>query len=775
VQGAVVAQSPSKPTPAEIERAVSKEKTGSSLQSHHAPGARAGVLPPAPQGGGSDACATPEVLVGTGSVSFDTSSATTGTQGQAEAQCNLAGAGTAILNDVWFTWNAPSTGLARIRTCALTMVDTKIAVYAGTACPTTGSAIACNDDACGLQSTVEFACTGGVDYVIQLGNYPGAFPPATGGAGTFDLSVVSPPANDDCSAPQTVVGFGSVAFDDSTATTGSQGQSEALCSSFGTSSIHGDLWYVWTAPFTATAAVSTCGSALDTKIAIYAGSGCPAGSAIACNDDACGLQSRAVFACTGGQTYTFQIGLFPGAGAGGNGSFVVAIVVPPSNDDCTAATAIGGFGPFAFDDTQATTGSQGQLEAQCNQLGGTAIRDDIWFVWTAPSTGPYSVQDLGLTAVDTKIAVYDGAGCPSAPSIACNDDANEPNIVYLQSQAVFQAVTGNSYTIQLGLSASTFSDGAGEFSILPVGLPANDDCSHATPIAMGAHAFDNTQATAGAEGQSELACNIFGSTSVSEDVWYTWTSSASGTATVSTCGQTTIDTKLAVYDGTGCPTGPALACNDDGCGGFAYQSEVTFPASCGQTYTLQLGVYPLYGAPAGGEGNFFVAVAGSVDCAPGVVFCAGDGVAPATSCPCGNDSTPGDDVGCLNSLGTGAKLRASGVPSVAGDTLVLVGTQMANSSCLYFQGTAQAAGGSGTLFGDGLRCAGGTVVRLGTETNVGGASQYPGPGQLPSSIKGMIPPAGGTRTYQCWYRNAAPFCTASTFNLTNGLELSWNP
>jgi len=31
----------------------------------------------------------------------------------------------------------------------------------------------------------------------------------------------------------------------------------------------------------------------------------------------------------------------------------------------------------------------------------------------------------------------------------------------------------------------------------------------------------------------------------------------------------------------------------------------------------------------------------------------------------------------------------------------------------------------------------------------------------------------GLRTYQVWYRNAAAFCSASTFNLTNGLSVSW--
>ncbi len=35
--------------------------------------------------------------------------------------------------------------------------------------------------------------------------------------------------------------------------------------------------------------------------------------------------------------------------------------------------------------------------------------------------------------------------------------------------------------------------------------------------------------------------------------------------------------------------------------------------------------------------------------------------------------------------------------------------------------------------------------------------------------------SGGNRTYQTWYRNAAAFCTASTFNLTNGTAIAWTP
>jgi hypothetical protein len=125
-------------------------------------------------------------------------------------------------------------------------------------------------------------------------------------------------------------------------------------------------------------------------------------------------------------------------------------------------------------------------------------------------------------------------------------------------------------------------------------------------------------------------------------------------------------------------------------------------------------------------------------------------------------------------LGTGGKLVASGVSSLSGDTVVLSGTDMPSSSALYFQGTTRVAAGAGAAFGDGLRCAGGTIVRLLTLTNVGGASQYPSGGAPSVSVRGNVL-APGTRTYQVWYRNAAAFCTAATFNLTNGWEIAWTP
>ena len=60
------------------------------------------------------------------------------------------------------------------------------------------------------------------------------------------------------------------------------------------------------------------------------------------------------------------------------------------------------------------------------------------------------------------------------------------------------------------------------------------------------------------------ACHA-GDLDIANDLWYCWTASASGPVSLSTCGLTDVDTKIAVYPGPGCPGGSALTCDDDAC------------------------------------------------------------------------------------------------------------------------------------------------------------------------------------------------------------------
>ncbi len=156
-------------------------------------------------------------------------------------------------------------------------------------------------------------------------------------------------------------------------------------------------------------------------------------------------------------------------------------------------------------------------------------------------------------------------------------------------------------------------------------------------------------------------------------------------------------------------------------------------------------------------------------------YCFGDG--SGAPCPCGNAGMARR--GCENSATTGgAALSAIGDASLSADTLRLEGSGFpAAATVLFFQGALAAQGGTGFVFGDGLRCTTGPIVRLGVRTASGGIAAY-GAGvgsDVPVSVRGAVTVAFVSRSYQVWYRDVAPFCTASTFNLTNGARCTWTP
>jgi hypothetical protein len=144
------------------------------------------------------------------------------------------------------------------------------------------------------------------------------------------------------------------------------------------------------------------------------------------------------------------------------------------SDDCSTADVITGLGPFTFDNTAgvATTGLNGQLNTPaCTFFNLTAIALDVWFLWTAPTTGVAQIQTCGNTTVDTKIAVYNwtaiGSTCPAngagSTVVACNDDISA---FILQARAVFNATAGTQYLIQLGsFPAATPVGGTGSFEV----------------------------------------------------------------------------------------------------------------------------------------------------------------------------------------------------------------------------------------------------------------------------------------------------------------------
>ncbi|MCH2105068.1 MAG: integrin alpha [Planctomycetes bacterium] len=144
----------------------------------------------------------------------------------------------------------------------------------------------------------------------------------------------------------------------------------------------------------------------------------------------------------------------------------------------------------------------------------------------------------------------------------------------------------------------------------------------------------------------------------------------------------------------------------------------------------------------------------------GEVFCAGDGT--GAPCPCGNAGP--QDHGCANSDGSSAHLRAVGSLSASTDSLSFraIGLPTGQPALLY-TGVNKIQSGQGLAFGDGLRCAGGAVVRLGVRFgDIAGDAQWSSP--FPSAPWS----AGTTRHFQVWYRNNPVTACGGGFNLSNG-------
>ena len=157
-------------------------------------------------------------------------------------------------------------------------------------------------------------------------------------------------------------------------------------------------------------------------------------------------------------------------------------------------------------------------------------------------------------------------------------------------------------------------------------------------------------------------------------------------------------------------------------------------------------------------------------------MCFGDGT-QATPCPCANVGAAGR--GCENSaLGGGALLALEGFAADPDSATLAASGLVPNALTVFLQGNAQLAG---TVFGDGVRCAGGALKRLYVANASGGTASAPAAGNLPLGLRSAAlgdPIAPGTsRWYQAWYRDPdASFCGAPAgdlWNVSNGVRADW--
>ena len=159
------------------------------------------------------------------------------------------------------------------------------------------------------------------------------------------------------------------------------------------------------------------------------------------------------------------------------------------------------------------------------------------------------------------------------------------------------------------------------------------------------------------------------------------------------------------------------------------------------------------------------------------------GVAGVIACPCLNPPANAPR-GCDNSAVTGgARLSATDGASLALDQLVFsTNGEKPTATSILLQGNALLPAGS--VFGQGVRCVGGSLRRLYVRNAVGGSISVPNllAGEPSVSARsatlGDTISSGSERWYAVYYRDPIVLggCIAtSTFNVTQTLDVTWSP
>lgn len=404
---------------------------------------------------------------------------------------------------------------------------------------------------------------------------------------------------------------------------------------------------------------------------------------------------------------------------------LVLLAMPASGqgaDDCASAQVISGMGAFTFDNTAATLDGP----ADC---GNVPVRRDVWFRWTAPVDDLYEVRTCGLTALSTRIAVYQGTTCPPTVQMICND-----NTCGAQTLVTFPGTAGQEYLIRVG-SRQIGASGTGMFEIVPSlicpgmtddPMEPNDACSASIPMI-------------GNSSTNGLFVRKW------DDDWFAMEVPAGGTLDVDltfTHANGDVDTRL--FSSCG---GQQLSSSLSGT-----DNEQISWTNNGACQTVFLRVYHWLG-DVNDCTNYDMSISGTGSCTPtqiGSSYCTSN----------------------ANSSGNAATLSAMGSDVVTDQNLTLTASGAPDDvTGLFFFGnnTAQVP------FGQGVRCVRGRVYRMPPFATTGPANgNAAGEASLNVDFTGAVYSAAltpGQMNFQFWFQDTAGM--AATFNLTDGIQIQF--
>ena len=392
-------------------------------------------------------------------------------------------------------------------------------------------------------------------------------------------------------------------------------------------------------------------------------------------------------------------------------------------DDCANAQPISGTGMFAFDNTSATTDGPSDCGASSQP-----VRRDVWFDWTAPSTGSFRFRTCAQTSLQTRIAAYDGTACPPTTQLGC-----AANTCTGQSHLFFNVVQGQHYLLRVG-SRQVGASGSGTFEL------SFDPC----PSAMDDSLEDNDTCD---------TANVFAGPIVNQPGlhvtktdpdWYAFELADQFTVQIDLVfTHATGDIDMFLYDGC---DGTEVAV-----GGSATDDEqIIYQNLEGCDQFLKLRVEHWLPDDAADCNDYDMTISGimpgtGATCEPGTNYC--------TSVP--------------TSTGSASMISGSGSSSIAANDLVLSANNMPQQPGIFIAGPTQAAipffNGTLCISPTGLQRfleinvpdAGGVITQAVDYTSSGSAVGFPGP---------LLVMPGVTYNYQRWNRDPAAGGGAANFS-----------
>jgi hypothetical protein len=347
---------------------------------------------------------------------------------------------------------------------------------------------------------------------------------------------------------------------------------------YGSGSTQIDIWYTFTGNGNQNIIRYLPAAGFDPVMQLYSGA-CGSLTQVACADaGGSGSLETITFNSVAATTYYVRIVRYSGGTM--NGQICGYTILPPANDNCTAAIGLTVNPDLACGSVTAGTVLGATASAQANACAGTAD-DDVWYSFVATATSHrLELSNVVGSSTDMMHNVYGGTCAAIGAPLSCSD----PDI-----STVAGLTIGNTYYVRVytynGASNPTTTFNICVGTVPPP--PPNDNCAGAISLTPGNCTTTTTGYTTSAT-QSQVGCTG----TANDDVWYKFVAnSTSHQVDVFGSG----DLVHQVFSGT-CGTLTSLACSDP-------NTTLVTGLTIGNTYYIRV-----YGFNAGSSENFSLCV-----------------------------------------------------------------------------------------------------------------------------------------------------------------------